>query len=236
LRQSVLFVIFFITSILGFSFELQNYAVTTDIESGLKIAALLEKGALIVFTRAGCPSCEQLKSEVFTTPSVANMLLEQCIVIVVEAVKTSYVKYPFDTYLTTSFKPYETVNYYELVLKKLGSQSLPFTIFLNPRFEILGKIEGYRGSSAYITSLKEFVKANALNPRSILKKITGNEESLLLKNLPSSQRMAWSEFKDSIQSLDHFGVYILQKTSLSEIRSFLETNPNPPFYVLVSNR
>jgi thioredoxin-related protein len=235
LRQSVLFVILFITVILGFSLELQNYAVTTDIESGLKIAALLEKGALIVFTRAGCPSCEQLKSEVFTIPSIVNMLLEQCIVIVVEAVKTSYVKYPFDTYLTNSFKPYETVNYYELVLKKLGSQSLPFTIFLNPRFELLGKIEGYHGSSAYTTSLKEFIKANALNPRSILKKITENEESLLLKNLPASQRMAWSEFKNSVQSLDRFGVYILQKTPLSGVRSFLETLQTPPHVILVSS-
>jgi len=220
----------------GFALNLTDYVVYNDIENGLKAAVLLEKSVLMVFTLPGCSTCGQLKAEALSNPSLAALLRENCIVIVAEAEKDRYAKYPFRTYADATNSSFETVNYYDLITKKIGSKSVPYTMFLNPQLEMIGSTQSYSGFDSYEAALKKFIQLNARNPKSILKKITISEETLLLNTLPFAQTIAWDDFKAAIATLDRQNVYILKDVKIAEARTFLDTFSMPPAHVLISSR
>ncbi|MDD8053818.1 MAG: thioredoxin family protein [Thermotogota bacterium] len=213
-----------------------DYVVYNDIENGMKAAVLLEKSVLIVFTLPGCSTCEQLKTEALSNPSLAALLKEQCIVIVAEAEKDHYAKYPFRTYADSTNTSFETVNYYDLITKKIGSKIVPYTMFFNPRLEMIGSTQSYSGFESYEAAVKKFIKLNARNPKNILKTITASEKTLLLNTLPFSQTIAWDDFKEAVDTLDRQNVYILDGVKIAEARALLDTLSMPPAHVLISSR
>ncbi len=219
-----------------FALNMTDYVVYNDIENGMKAAVLLEKSVLMVFTLPGCSTCGQLKAEALSNPSLATLLRENCIVIVAEAEKDRYAKYPFRVYADSANPSFETVNYYDLITRKIGSKSVPYTMFLNPQLEMIGSTQSYNGFDSYEAALKKFIQLNARNPKSVLKKITAGEEAMLLSTLPFAQKITWSDFKASVATLDRQNVYILQDTKIAEVRGFLDTISVPPYYVLVLTR
>jgi len=206
----------------AFALKFTDYAVYNDIENGLKAAVLLEKSVLMVFTLPNCSTCGRLKNEALSNPTVEALLREHCVVIVAEAEKDRYAKFPFSTYVNPSSQSFETVNYYELITKKLGSNAVPFTIFLNPGLEMIGSTQSYNGYESYESALKTFIRLNARNPKKVYKKITASEKELIMNTLPYAQEIGWEEFKAAINNLDPLKVYILSKVKVEEVRAVLD--------------
>ncbi|HPX96797.1 MAG TPA: hypothetical protein PLO74_01515, partial [Thermotogota bacterium] len=130
----------------------------------------------------------------------------------------------------------ETVNYYDLITKKIGSKIVPYTMFFNPRLEMIGSTQSYSGFESYEAAVKKFIKLNARNPKNILKTITASEKTLLLNTLPFSQTIAWDDFKEAVDTLDRQNVYILDGVKIAEARALLDTLSMPPAHVLISSR
>jgi thioredoxin-related protein len=216
--------------------EFSDYAVYNDIENGLKVAALAEKNVLLIITRPACSSCKSLKAQVLTNPEFYSMVRKNCIVLVAEAEKDYYTRYPFEIFLNPEITEYETLNYFDLSVKKLRISSVPRAFLLNKQFEIVGSVERYSDYASYYSSLEGILALIDSVPTRTLKAISEKEESLLTKTLPNVQTMKFPDFVQNIYMTDPYGYYILIDTTVQEVQKFTESYPVVPLNLFIREK
>ena len=223
--------LFVCTSLLALQF--QDYAVYNEIENGLKVAALTQKGVVLIFTRPSCPSCTQLKAEGLATLELANLLRLNHIVIVAEAEKDFYARYPFDVFLNPDITQYETLSYYDIAAKKFHVSAIPRTFLLDSQFQTVGSVERYLSYESYVTSLRSVMNPAMSQPVRLIRSVTSKEATLLTATLPNVRTVTFSEFAKLFPTYDWMGYYILLNTSVQEVQEFAAANPTVPLNLLV---
>ena len=216
-----------------FALQYQDYAVYNDIENGLKVAVLTGKGVVLIFTRPSCPSCTKLKTEGLATLELVNLLRLNHIVIIAEAEKDYYARYPFDVFLNPEISQYETLSYYEIAARKFHVSAIPRTFLLDGQFQIVGSVERYPGYESYLASLQSMMTEAMSQPVRLIRTIAAKDAALLSATLPNVKTVAFDEFKTSFPTYDWMGYYILLNTGIQEVQDFAVANPTVPLNLFV---
>ena len=228
---------FLIVALIGcsslFALQYQDYAVYNDIENGLKVAALTGKGVALIFTRLSCSSCSKLKTEGLATLELVNLLRLNHIVIIAEAEKDYYARYPFEVFLNPEITQYETLSYYEIAARKFHVSAIPRTFLLDAQFQIVGSVERYPSYESYLASLKSVMTEPMSQPVRLLRTIAAKDATLLSSTLPNVKTVAFSEFKTVFPTYDWMGYTVLLNTSIQEVQDFAAANPTVPLNLFV---
>lgn len=235
-RLYFLILLVIILTFSGFGLDFKQYAVYNDIESGLKIATLLGKNTLLLLTLPDCGYCNQLKAEALTNKEVADLIRANCILIVAEADKTLFTRFPFEVFTHPEMMNFEIVNYFDLTTKKLLAKQVPHTVYINSHAEIVGAFGKYTDFASYFSSLKALIKPNFTSSARIIQNITDENATLLLRVLPQAKLVEFSFFIDNQASFDRYDYFILLNTDLSEVKKFVASVPNPPFNLLILDK
>lgn len=231
MKRFISFFVFVVFTFSVFAISYSEYVIVNDLDSALKVANIVQKEVLVVFSLPNCPNCNKLKNEAFSDVQISEYVKKNFIPVFLDAEKTRFVNFPFD-YLFDSKASFQKIDYYDLAVNKFSLREVPHTLLLDKKFQLIGGFPKYFDKSSFFSSLKNLAKKENTATKHV-KSISALEADFLLKNLPNAKSYYWSTWKTDYKFAGKYDYAIIRNSNLKDVLDFINSNSNTPFNVLV---